>query len=539
MHPVWTLFSRRTLSRLAYWLSALGYNLGDRSVMNRVYLLYFFGFWSAWGLAMLALVGGGLAKGLEAVQTSISPERVAVDLPAYLLMAWTVIMLWRVTGRSPFVFSDEDAYLVCQTPVSRRRVALAWFAQGMFGFVILLAAATIILAFGLVGWRFPTQPGLSLLSLSLHASFLSLVLVLAAQLGVQGVVWAVAAYRLRGRQVRAWLRPVSMAAALALGQGLLVPAAEPIISAPFRLPFEAAFGQPAPGGALWSAVGLSWLSLALGLALLSAASGRMSLGRAALETTHLAAVGLARSYGQFELVDTIMLRRRLGTTHRASRLMTMTGGFIVFRKALLQTMRTLRLRQAGGLVWILGLSAAMFRMSNLALQVVIAGVWAVNLGGFMTARLRNDLAHWWLWRGLPLRGLDLFAQELALPWGMVVLLGWLALLASDLPGLTVLAGAALLPLLAASVAMASAADVLGHARSRVLMSPSFADENVPRVGVGGVIWGLISVLLPFGVLASTAALPGGAIWGMASLPMAVAITWAHRRALLVAYLGVT
>lgn len=537
MHPIWTLFSRRTLSRLAYWLSALGYNLKDSSVVNRVYLLYFFGFWGAWGVAMLALVGGGLARGLVAVQPSVSPEALLVAVPGYLLMVWSVITLWRVTGRSPFVFSEEDAYLVCQTPVSRRRVALAWFVQGLMGFALLVGAATVILAFAIVAWRFPTQPGLSLLSLSLRVSFIGLVLVVPMQVGLQAVLWSVGAYRLTWRHSPSWLRPVAAAGVLVLVLALLVPAAAPLARAPFTMPFEAAFAPSAAQGLPVLAITLSWLGLVGGLALLLAASGRMSLGKAAVETTHVAVIGMARSYGQFELVDTILMRRRLGTTHDASRLLRGNGRLIILRKAMLQSLRTLRLRDAANVIWVLGLSMAMFRTSSLALQLVFAGVWTVVMGGFMTSRLRNDLAHWWLWRELPLRAANLFSEELAFPWGTAVLLGWIALLVSDMPGPAVLAGAVMVPLLAASVAMAASADILRRARSRVLMSPSLADENVPRSGVGGVILALASVLIPYATLVWAASVPGGAVLGLVAVPIALAVVWLNGRSLLAAYQG--
>jgi hypothetical protein len=246
-------------------------------------------------------------------------------------------------------------------------------------------------------------------------------------------------------------------------------------------------------------------------------------------------IGMARSYGQFELVDTILMRRRLGTTHDASRLLRGNGRLIILRKAMLQSLRTLRLRDAANVIWVLGLSMAMFRTSSLALQLVFAGVWTVVMGGFMTSRLRNDLAHWWLWRGLPLRAANLFSEELAFPWGTAVLLGWIALLVSDMPGPAVLAGAVMVPLLAASVAMAASADILRRARSRVLMSPSLADENVPRSGVGGVILALASVLIPYATLVWAASVPGGAVLGLVAVPTALAVVWLNGRALLAAY----
>ena len=35
------------------------------------------------------------------------------------LVGWGLYSLWRASRRSPFVFTEEDAHLVCQTPVSR------------------------------------------------------------------------------------------------------------------------------------------------------------------------------------------------------------------------------------------------------------------------------------------------------------------------------------------------------------------------------------------------------------------------------------
>jgi hypothetical protein len=95
----------------------------------------------------------------------------------------------------------------------------------------------------------------------------------------------------------------------------------------------------------------------------------------------------------------------------------------------------------------------------------------------------------------------------------------------------------MVPLLAASVAMAASADILRRARSRVLMSPSLADENVPRSGVGGVILALASVLIPYATLVWAASVPGGAVLGLVAVPIALAVVWLNGRSLLAAYQG--
>jgi hypothetical protein len=536
VRPVWTLFSRRSLRRLAYWLSALGYNLNDRSVTNRVYLVYFAAFWLAWILAMLALMGGGLAQAMVTVQDRVSPPDAAVGIMSFSLATWAALTAWRVVGRSPFVFSDDDAYLLCQTPVSRRRVALAWFFQGVAAPVLALGGATVVLAFGLVGWHYQTGTGLALLALSIRASARALSLIVPLQLAVMACVWALGALRLRWRTMpRSLVFGVRIIAAAYL-LGWLVPPVRPALSAPFRFPLEAAYAQGTAGS---TPAGLvlaeCWLSLAAGLALLWLASGRMSLSLAAAETSHMEAISRARSYGEFDLVESIMLRRRLGTAHRPSPLASGPRRLILLRKTVLQGIRTFRLRDLFQLVWMLMLTGAMFRVSSLALQMLLAAVWTLVLGGFLTVQLRHELAHWWLLRSLPLKAGALLGQALGLAGGLAVVVGWLGLAGSDMPPIGTWAAALTVPLMVSSVAMASSADVLRRSHARVLMSPSLADENVPKPGVAGAVHGLVSVLVPFGIIVGSLYLPGASVWGLAGLAVGALIARVNAHTLLAAY----
>lgn len=533
MGPVWTLFSRRTLSRLAYWLSALGYDLRDRSVVNRVYLVYFCAFWLAWGMAMLALAGGGLARAFIGMQSTFSPPELVLTLGTYLLAAWMGITAWQVSRRSPFVFSEDDAYLVCQTPVSRSRVGLAWFFQGVMGMLLVVAALLVVLAFALVAWRFPDEPGLSLVFVSIRVSLLALVLVLPMVVGLQAAIWSLGAYRLHRSSEPAWLRWVVLGLAALYVVGLWVPPANPTLVAPFRLPLAASLSTGIHAVAA-GPVGVFVLAvLAGGLVLLWSTARDMNLSRSAQETTHVAALAQARSYAQFDLVDSILVRRRLGTARRPSRLWAGASKHVLIRKDLVQVWRSFRLRDLVSLVWLFGVSAVMVRPSSWALQMLAAGAWTISLGGLLNRRLRNDLAHWWLWRSLPVQPGALLVDEAALAWCVVTLLGWLALPLSNLPPLSVAAAAWIMPVSSASVAMAGARDILRQAKARTLMSPSLAEENVPRQGVGGAIQGLASVLVPFGLFGWLAATPMGAVGGVAALAAAVGIAQLNRRAALI------
>ena len=54
----------------------------------------------------------------------VDPPQIALGLAEISLAGWTLYSLWRASRRSPFVFTEEDAHLVCQTPVSRAGVVV-------------------------------------------------------------------------------------------------------------------------------------------------------------------------------------------------------------------------------------------------------------------------------------------------------------------------------------------------------------------------------------------------------------------------------
>jgi hypothetical protein len=533
--PVWTLFSRRTFSRLAYWLSVLGYDLRDRSVANRIYLVYFWAFWSAWAIAVFALLGSTVAGVFHEIESFSPPPQVVVTLAAYTLIIWALAIFWQVSRRSPFVFSEEDAYLLCQTPVNRRELALVWFLQGIMGASIPFAAGTVILSFALLEWRLQGQLTIFLVAEYLKTSLRALILVMPVQIGWQAALWGLGALRLHGRNDLVWLRRAFLGAVLFFLAGLLFSDLRPLPLAPLSLPLKAAFMEEVSIPGRSGGLGLSLLYLAAGLGFLAVESEKINLSRAAQETGHVAAMGLARAYGQLDLVDAILLQRRLGTTRSPSRLLAPPVGNALFWKDLLQSLRVFRLRECTNLVLIFGLSLGMFRPSNWALQMVMAGVWAIRIGDLTTRRLRSDLARWWLLRSLPLRPEDLLKYELVLSCGIYVLVSWSALAFSNLTIVFGLYAAGLLPILDANAALAAAHDILRHSKARILMSPSLAEENVPRQNIGGMVRGLISVLIPFGILIWSYAYPRQPAWGAAAFPIALLITWLNRRAVLAAY----
>jgi hypothetical protein len=535
LDPIWTLYSRRTFSRLAYWLSALGYDLRDRSVTNRIYLIYFCAFWMVWIVAIIALLGSGLASGFDQIQHYASPPHLVVILVTYLVIIWALVVFWQVSKRSPFIFSQEDAYLLCQTPASRRKIGSACFLQGIIGVIIPLVAGTAILSFALVEWRLSGEITISMIFEYIVAALRAIILVVPAVIGIQAGLWGVGALRLHHRREPVWMRPLFIGLVLFLLVSVFFSALQPILLAPLHLSVSAAFMPDAPIPNLLGGLGMSSLYLVAGLAFLFLHSARINLSQAAQETSHIAAINQARSYGRSALVDAIELRRRLSMTREASRLLYQSGGNILFWKDLLQSLRTVQLRDVINLIGIFGLSLGMVSSPNWGLQLLIAGVWTISIGNLTTRRWRNDLARWWLLHSLPLRLDSLLRGELILSCGLYTLVGWIALAVSHQTLIFSLSAALLYPLLVACAALATTNDILRHSKARILMSPSLAEENVPRQNIWGVLQGLISVLIPFGILVLISTYPNQAGWGAVTIPVAIFIVWLNGKAVMSAF----
>ena len=523
--PVWILFRRHTFSRLAYGLQVLGYNLRDRSVSNRFYLVYFCAFWLGWIVAVFAMLGSASANFIESIP-GISPSASAVNLGAFIIAIWGFIELRRVTRRSPFVFSEIDAYLLCQTPVSRRSVGLAWFLMDWFGTVLPFAAGTVLFSFTLTEISLVDTVTLQGLSSYFVSSFSSLAIILPLQTGLQAGLYGLGALRLhrdRPPEKSSRFRSISLLFGVGLLMAILLPNWRSILLAPLFVPLQAAFGNVIPSTDWLVGVGLVLLALFTGMTCLMVWSDRMHLGRAAQETRLVSAIRSARSVMNNELVESIHHQSTMRATRSPSRLPVMNGIWMLIWKNLVQSSRSLRVSQMGRWIFVFFLITGTFLSSGWIVQLIMGGFWAVSLGSLITDRLRSDLARWWLLRSLPFQNSKLIMSLLGPSWLGGVLLGWLALALIHPPwrGLAI----ALLPFLAACAALGSAHNILEHAKTRILMTPSLAEENVPRQNVQGAIIILIAVGLPLGLLTWGSSHSGGLILGLLSLPIAVVITF--------------
>ncbi len=539
-NPVWILFRRRIFSRLAYVLRTLGFNLRDHSLNNLLYFIYFCTFWLIWVVAVFALLASALVEAFALIAGTFS-STLATLISAFILAIWGLFKFWQVTGRSPFVFSESDAYLLCQTPVSRQSVGLAWFLMDWFGAAIPFAVGAVLFSFTLTDIALSDTVSFHTLWAYFVSSLRSLVIILPLQMGLQAGLYGLGAMRLRRDYLPRklfwfWLRLTALPLGLGLLAGLFFPQWRSIILTPLTFPLQAAFGDGLSLIEWLPGAGLAIVTLALGMAILLTWTSRMHLGRAAQETRLVSFVRLARSVMNYELIENIERQSKMKATHSPSHLPIIRSGvWMLVRKNLIQAWRSKRSRQVVRWVSVFFLIPSALLSPSWITQLILFGLWAVSLGSLITNRLRRDLTRWWLLRSLPIKNANLLLSLLGPTWGLGLLLAWLALVLTNPSPPFGFLMAVLLPFLVACATLGSAHDILEHAKAQALMAPSLAEENVPRQGIQGVIIILISVGLPLALLTWGSSHSGEFVYELLSLPVAVVITLLLFRSVLLAY----
>lgn len=527
MKAAWFVRARQMESRFAFWLSFIGYNRRDRSLSHRIYLVYAIVFLSFWGFGVLALLAGTTA-GLLKLFAPTSPAEVAARLATLILTAWGIYSIYQVSRRSPVVFSEDDSYLICATPVSRQAVALAWFPADWLESALPFWAGMVTLGFALAEFM-PRSPG-GLLDFPSYVwmGLRALLTLVPLHAGWLALFWALGVYRLRGDREPAWMRrylPLAcLMAALFLvvlvvrsgagslaGSGWLGLPGWMVDSLLFYL--RGAFGLTSWGAVMAAGV----LLLAVGLLALWLVSDRLSLSRAAQESTSREARQAAARSGAFDLARSQAQRQRLGIGHTPTRLLSLPGLWVMPWKLFIQTGRIITFGEVLSWVTVAISAAGMCLLPAWEARLLAAVFWAASLGQAATRSLKNDLERWNLLRQLPFPTARLLASSLAGP----LVLGWLISTLAALPVVwypdffSVLAFI-LLPAVSASVVFLAAQDVIRQSRVSGLMN-----GNAATLGARGLLFSMIAILLPVGLIF----LLGRSLGVVLALPSAIGLAF--------------
>ena len=338
-------------------------------------------------------------------------------------------------------------------------------------------------------------------------------------LGLLAVLWSLGGLRLQGNREWRWFpRLVLIGILLIIGSLALgienpewfksiVPIGQRILW-PLNYPLRSAFSVTPWINGVVVALGLA----VLGLMALAIAGHGLNLSRAAQESTQREKIQTAQRYGMLDVVHEVKQRDRLGIGREPTRLPAHPGLWMLPWKDVLQS----RYKMGFGAMWnwllFLGLSVGVFLAPDFGSRTLLFAFWIFTLGQRTTSRLRADLANWWILRSLPFQAERLLLADLATPWILTVILGWLAIVvAGQSLGAFRLAVALLMPFVCLILSLVSSYDILRQSKSGMLLN-----GNVPGISalailgcmlclgcLAGIAWWFspfrwISVLMTFG-----------------------------------------
>jgi hypothetical protein len=239
------------------------------------------------------------------------------------------------------------------------------------------------------------------------------------------------------------------------------------------------------------------LMVSMSLAILSLSifwmvTRKLNLSRAAAETHQKESIQTAVRYGKDELAQEMQQQKRLGPGRNPTKMPEMPGIWSLLWKEALQAFRSLNLEQIAGWLMIFGLGLGILLIPEWSLRGLTLIIWITIVGDRATKHLRDDLAHWWLFRLLPFLGSRMVLVDLLVPWAGNVIMGWLVLLILGkiiAPYASLLAG--LLPFIVAGIILSTADDILHQSAASLLLV-----GEVPRQRALASFLGVLLVAIP-------------------------------------------
>ena len=128
LRAIWLLRSNALLREFRFWLVLLGYDPQARRFRSASYLAYALTLFLLWGGMVFLWFTDVLARLLTTLP-EITFTGNALILGSLVILTFLFAELYQVTNRSPLVFTEQDAHLICMTPIDRRWIVLTWFAE--------------------------------------------------------------------------------------------------------------------------------------------------------------------------------------------------------------------------------------------------------------------------------------------------------------------------------------------------------------------------------------------------------------------------
>jgi hypothetical protein len=488
MNAVMLVRWRELGGRLRFWIAIVNYDPRDRSLNQILYLIYVVIFFSVWGFALLALLADVAANALSMV-SRLSPCTAAIWLFAAILFFKSCVHAFLAGVRSPFISSETDAELLCQTPIERSKVALFWFMETWLPTSLLYSALAVVLRFATMqlsepaGFQWPMLPSYILAGLATVSIVLPLDLAMTAPGHTLG------ALRLHADREIQWLRWIPGAVmGILLAIVYFYPAPANLVLWPVLFPIWSVICA----GSWWLGIIVAVMVAALSGLILYWASSGLNLSRAAQESRSRWAQQQTAWLGASSLGQEMRARQKLGSGHGLSRLPGKEGPLVLVWKDFVVSAR---LPKLGPLLAWLGIAfASTGWILNLDFGTRLWAFifWAILVAQRCTGRLRSNLRVWNLTHQLPFSGREVLLAEIGVPSLLTILISWLSFILSFYLGSPPAAYLILLiPAAVLCISLSAAYDILRHCQASELLTGFVAE-----LGAGGVLLGIILAVLP-------------------------------------------
>ena len=486
------LRSKQEESELGYWLSFVAYDPSDRSFLNRLYLFYLLIFFMIWFFVVLiffAKYGGMVLSFINPLSSSSA----AVMIEMILLSGWNLYQMALCSKRSPIVFSEQDATLICQTPVNRRQLVLRWIWMPWVKSAIPFWFIAIMLGFSVAESNYSGVIAANKIFEYAGFGLNALISLVPIHLSFFVIQWMVGVFRLQKSTHRNWIGIPAIGLAILFLIIVIISSFSSLsITKSIITPLEYLLVAGFIGSIDPTALLLGTLFVLLALGLLFFIASEFNLSRAAQETSEIDLINNATHYGFTDFVEQRRLQSQLGTGHSSAHLPPLKGSASLIWRNLTQAIRSFRWKTL--MPWI----TICIVMMGLP---ILPTFWSRMLGllylvfqisPLTSVRLRSDLSCWMILQQLPISKKNILLADLGLSLPIILLfsiagLGLSTLITHDFPFGMML----LLPGLLASIACGAAFDILRRSKTDLLLT-----GNAPSVGTQGFLLGLIGVYIP-------------------------------------------
>jgi len=515
------LRSRQEQQEIAFWLS-YAYDIKDKSLSNRLYLLYLIIFFSIWWFIVLiffAEVGASIFTRLAPA----NPINAALALEVFVLAFWWMINAVKAVWRSPAVFTEEDAYLICQMPLNPRNIVLRWMLMPWVKHYLPIALISATIGFSLaetilVPMEFTSEMFVNYLWYGLQI----LMIITPIHLALFSIIWVIGIWCLNnGRRFIYVLTALITSILISLILiSLVILSLTQNVSLPLRgfievikSIFLAGFGS----GELIKAMFLGWIFALGSLLILIIPSIHFSPSRAAQETMFDEKVRSLTRYGLVSQVKEMKEKKRLRVREQTFWQPSWENGRALLWKDILQNLRIIRFAKIYGFILIVSTMVSFALIHDIKARLPILTIWTIQIGKITSDRVRNDLSRWTIIKQLPLSHSKRFFYDVLFTYS----LGFICSLAGMIIG-TVLSGSLsltemfLLPGMIAIGTGISVFDIVRRSRSSLLIK-----GQVPQVSELGHIGAVVCVGVPL----LLAMIFPGIIGGLLSVLVSLLLGW--------------